>query len=561
MTETLSAAPGMTRDVSAPDVRRRRRISPIWALPIVALLIAGWLGYTAFAERGPTISISFKTAAGIEPGKTRIKYHDIVLGIVERVTPTDDLSHVRVSAKMNRMAERHLTKGTKFWVVRPRFGLTGLSGLETLVSGAYIEMDPGEGKATHSFEGLEEPPVIRADIAGREFVLTTKKLGAIGTGSPIFFHGLQVGEVASHTFSEADASSSIRIFIREPFDAFVYDQTRFWNASGITFSAGGSGFKLQIESLQAVLLGGLAFDTDDNVRSKTPSKEGAVFPLYDDQASARDAAYTKTSRAIVEFSGSVRGLEKGAPVEFRGLRIGEVLDFYLEFDPATKALRVPVTIELDIERVRLTSGTYESYGRGALLSDFVDRGLRAQLRTASLITGQLMVSLDFFPDAPPAEVVFTDTYPKLPTMPNTLENIERSLGKTLDRIASLPLDELVQDIRKVLGSVLALTDSSELKDSIRSLNNTLASTETLMQNANSQVGPLIVSLRRASDSADAAMKQADGLLASANAGYGRDSKVRGDLTELLRQLQDAAKSVRNLASYLEQHPESLLRGK
>src|SRR5216683_750957 len=342
MTETDPLAYARTKEpeLKEPEIRRRRRLSPIWILPIVALLVATWLGYTAFADKGPTIAISFKTASGLEPGKTQIKYHDIELGIVQRIDPAPDLSHVVVSAQMNKTAEPHLTEGTHFWVVRPRLGLTSFSGLETLVSGNYIEMDPGPGTATERhFTGLEEPPVVRTDEPGTSYVLTTDKIGSISSGSPVFFRGIVVGEVIGYSFDGVEKSIPVRVFVKEPYDALIHDGTQFWNASGINISAGPGGRKVELESLQAVLGGGIASETPEAARVGEPAKANTSFALYDDRAAAIEAAYAERARLLVEFEGSVRGLEVGAPVEVQGIPIGKVVEFHLVVDAATKRAR------------------------------------------------------------------------------------------------------------------------------------------------------------------------------------------------------------------------------
>src|SRR5260221_4672352 len=255
--------PPSFQGLAKPEIKRGRRLSPIWAFPIVAALVGIWLAYTTFSERGPTITIEFKTAAGLEAGKTQLKYRDIELGTVDRIEPSPDLSHVVVSAKMNKQAEGHLTDNTQFWVVRPRLGLSGLSGLETLVSGAYIEMDPDEGKPTRKFIGLETPPVVRADASGREFTLTTKRLGAIGPHSPIYFRDIKVGEVIKYDASDPNADIKVQIFVYAPYDSQVYDNTHFWKILGITFESGPSGLKLEMDSLDAVLLGAHTSDSPD----------------------------------------------------------------------------------------------------------------------------------------------------------------------------------------------------------------------------------------------------------------------------------------------------------
>ena len=534
MTETDPLAYARTKEpeLKEPEIRRRRRLSPIWILPIVAVLVATWLGYTAFADKGPTIAISFKTASGLEPGKTQIKYHDIELGIVQRIDPAPDLSHVVVSAQMNKTAEPHLKEDTHFWVVRPRLSLTSFSGLETLVSGNYIEMDPGPGTATERhFTGLEEPPVVRTDEPGTSYVLTTDKIGSISSGSPVFFRGIVVGEVIGYSFDGVEKSIPVRVFVKEPYDALIHDGTQFWNASGINISAGPGGLKVELESLQAVLGGGIAFETPEAARVGEPAKANTSFALYDDRAAAIEAAYAERARLLVEFEGSVRGLEVGAPVEVQGIPIGKVVEFHLVVDAATKTARVPVVIEIDAARIGIINLPPGEFGKFKLTVDLVALGWRAQLRPSSLLTGSLLVALDFFPNAPPAEVVQTDTYPKFPTVPGQIESFTRSVSQTLDKLAALPLDEVVQSARETLGAA-----------------------QQLMRDTNARSGPLLASLRQTSEAADMAL---NGMSAS----YGRDSQIRGDLGSLLRQLQDTAKSVKTLATYLEEHPNSLILGK
>jgi paraquat-inducible protein B len=520
------------REVPAEPQIRRSRFSLIWILPIVALLIAGWIGYTTLSERGPTITIAFKTATGLEPGKTQIKHNDVVLGMVKRVDPTPDLESVVVTAQMNKLAAPHLNESTKFWVVRPRFSLTNLSGLQTLVSGSFIEMDPGSGKSEQrTFTGLEEPPVVRSDVSGTTYILAAKKIGSVGSGSPVFFRGIEVGEVISADFEGIDKGFTVRVFVYKPYDAYVHDGTQFWNASGISLDAGSGGFKLEIESLQAVLAGGIAFDTGEAARKTEVAKANSTFPLYADRGDAEEAGYTRRARVLVDFEGSVRGLDIGAPVEVQGIKIGRVVDFHLVVDAAKNSVHVPVVCEIDLARVGIVNQPAGELGKGKLMDGLVARGLRAQLRTSSFLTGQLFVALDFFPDAPPAKIVETDTYPLVPSVPTQMEGLTRSVSQTLDKLASLPLEDIAADARK-----------------------TLESAQQLMSNANAQTTPLLASLRETSAAADSVLK-------SMGTAYGSDSQIRSELTSLLRQLQETLRSAQMLTDYLEQHPDSLVRGK
>jgi paraquat-inducible protein B len=519
-------------EVKEPQIRRRR-ISPIWILPIVAVLVAAYLAYTAFAEKGPVITITFKSASGLQAGKSPIKDRDIELGVVTSIEPSPDLSHVILTAQMNKIAAPHLSDSSHFWVVRPRLGLTSFSGLETLISGNYVEMDPGaSGPARRDFNGLDEPPIVRSDEPGTSFVVTTGKIGSLRSGSPVFLRGIVVGEVIAYTFTGTEQQIPVRIFVKKPYDALIREGTQFWNASGISFSTGPDGFRVQLESLEAVLAGGIAFDTADNARDSTPAKADAVFALYDDRDAAVAAGFTTRARFLVEFTGSVRGLEVGAPVVVQGIPIGRVISFHLVVDAAAHTVRVPIVIEIDPTLATvLNMPSSEQIGKGDFMRAMVGLGLRAQLRTASLITGSLIVTLDFFPDAPRAEVVERDNYLMIPTVPSEMENLTHSVSQTLDKIAALPLDQIASDVR-----------------------GTLDAARKLLSDTDTHEGPLLTSLQRTSQSADM-------VLNSVVSGYGSNSQVHAEISSLLRELQDTSRAVKVLANYLEQHPSSLIRGK
>jgi paraquat-inducible protein B len=553
----------VAHDDTEPVLSKRRRISLIWIIPIVAAAIAAWLGYKTLSEKGPSITISFATAEGLEAGKTRIKHKDVELGLVQTVTLAPDLSRVLVTAQMQAGSEPHLTQGTRFWVVRPRLGISGISGLGALASGSHIEMDPGKGSAVRRFTGLEEPPVVLSDVRGQTYVLKAARIGALSAGSPVYFRDVHVGEVLGSELTDPADGFTIRVFVRAPYDRFVHNRSRFWNASGITVGAGPSGFKVQVESLLAVLAGAVAFDTAPGAAPDEQSPADTVFRLFDDAESVREAQYVRRVPFLIEFDGSVRGLEVGAPVEIRGMRMGTVTDVHLAFDSATNSVRVPVTIELEPGRVVVIGdGPAPAVQEGyPIMNQLVARGLRAQLRSGNLLTGELYVALDFFPDAEPAKITVEDGRPKLPSVPTDLESITRSVSQTLERFASLPLDEVLQDVRNTLQSVQSVVNSPDIVGSLRSLNATLDSAEKLSKNADRQMGPLLNTLRQAATAAQGTLKQADTTLAGADASFGFDSRLQRDILGVMSELKDAARSIRLLAEYVEQHPEALLRGK
>ncbi|HEY9348958.1 MAG TPA: MlaD family protein [Inquilinus sp.] len=545
----------------APRVDRKRRLSPIWLVPIVAALVGVYLAWITFSEKGPTITISFETADGLEAGKTMIKHKEVVFGTVKSLALSEDLSHVEVTAEMTKEAAPHLREGTRFWVVRPRLSASGgLTGFSTIVSGAYIELDPGQGASESSYTGLEDPPVVRADMPGTEFMLTADRIGSIGAGSPIYFRDVQVGQVMGFDSSNLEAGVKIHAFIRSPYDQQVYAGTRFWNAAGISLTTGPQGFRLQIESLQAVLAGGIAFDTPATARTGEPAKTGTSFALYKDQTSMQESEYTIRLPYLVYFDGSVGGLTAGAPVEWQGIKIGQVTDVRLQYDVAAGRARIPVTIEVEPQRIEVV-GTDPTFATGANVAALVRRGLRAQLKTGNLLTGAMVVTFEMDPDAPSAELGTGDRYPVLPSVPGQLDSAMRSINGILDKVSSLPLDQMIQQLNATLKSFETLAAAPEITDSLRSLAGALASTQQLLGQANSDLGPVIQKLPPLLTTAQQAVQRLSGTLGSINQGYGADSTFKRDLTRLMSQVDDTLRSVRVLTDYLEQHPEALIRGK
>ncbi len=547
----------------APEVAiqpRRRRISIVWIIPIVAVLIGGWLAYTTISEKGPTITIAFETAEGLETGKTKVKLKDVEIGVVESIDFQPDLSGVIVTASLRKEMEPHLTENTRFWVVRPRFGAGGISGLGTLVSGAFVEIDPSdEGQPTRAFVGLEEPPLVLADTLGTKFDLTAESLGSFSAGSPLYFRGFKAGQVLGYELAPDNKSVVVHIFVDEPYDQLVRDHSRFWDVSGVQVSVDADGMDLRTQSLEALVQGGLAFDVPENAEAGRPAKEGTAFVLYENQEDAKAASFVRKEHFIVFFDGSVRGLSVGAPVEFRGIKIGSVVNIRAEFDRETMAFRIPVLIDLEPERI--TAIGERATDARAFMKDMIDRGFRAQLQTGSLLTGQLLVALDFHPDTPVNLVGTDDRYPEIPSIPTQLEEITDKVTGVLDEIAALPLAEIFEDLRQTIESANRLISSPETQQVLESLNQTLARADHLMQTLDKEVEPLVASLRETSDAAHQAMVQAEAALAAAESLTGEKSQLRYDLGNLMGELTGAARSIRLLADYLETHPDAFIRGK
>ena len=331
-----------------------------------------------------------------------------------------------------------------------------------------------------------------------------------------------------------------------PHDQLVRDDSRFWNASGFDVSLGAGGVDVSVESLQSLLAGGIAFDTPTIDRPGGPAAADTVFPLFDNYRAVTEARYTEKVFYLVYFDGSVRGLQAGAPVEFRGMRVGSVTDVRLEINPQQDTVRVPVTIAIEPERVTMVGGML-SAKPNAMMSSLVAGGLRAQLKSGNLLTGDLLVDLDFHPESPPAKLDESGTYPAIPSVPTQLEVLTASVTGVLNKLAALPLPELAADLRTTVQSINSLVASPDTKDTVTALRNSATHLQALLGTLDQQVGPLL--------------KRANSTLTSTTTLVGPDSQLRYDLGDLLKELTGAARSIRVFADYLQRHPEALLRGK
>ena len=511
--------------LSAAVVERRGRPSIVWLIPVVAALVGAFVAWRAFSERGPAITISFKNAEGLDAGKTPVKYKDVQVGLVEDVTLAPDLSGVEVSVRMVKGAEHWLTEKTQFWTVKPRIAGGQVTGLGTLLSGSYIGMDPVlEGRSERRFVGLEVPPVVTMQEPGRFFVLRSNHAGAVSVGSPVFFRQIQVGQVVASELDPNDDFVTTRVFVRAPYDQRVRRDSRFWNASGIQASLSAEGVTVQTESVVSILVGGIAFDAPNGEEVGVAEAE-ATFPLYQSQDDADKRHYTRTISWLLRFNQSVRGLTVGAPVEFRGIPVGQVTDVRIEFDRASSQFLIPVTIEVEPER--FTSGQLDENQRRAAVDKLVVAGLRAQLKTGNLLTGQLFVSLDIFPDAKPAQVVWNAPIPEFPTIPTPLEEITANLTQLVERLGKLPVEEI----------------GTSLKDSLAALRVTLQGTK--------DIGPALQDT----------IQKLNGTLASANRMIEPESTMNSELRRALIELSDAARSLGLAAQQFQTQPNSVIFGK
>lgn len=522
----------------APVKTRRFSISLVWIVPIVAVLVGISLVVHNVMQEGPTIIVNFKTGSGLTANKTEVKYRNVVIGQVTDVELSNDQKSVDATIKLSKQAETFTREDSQFWVVRPRIGAGGVSGIDTLLSGDYIGADIGQAdnRAKH-FKGLENPPPITYGEPGKRFMLHASDLGSLDIGSPVYYRKIPVGQVVTYALNPEGKGVDIEVFIHAPNDAFVTENTRFWNASGIDINVGANGFAVKTESLSTMLVGGIAFRAPDYSPNDVAAADDKDFELFADQQSALAPPNGKAQYMVLRFDQSLRGLKVDAPVEFLGMEIGRVVGINLDFDAKKRTFPLNVGIVIYPQRLgqaykkMLTEFKHDPNDEAAgirLLGTFVDNGLRAQARSGNLLTGQLYVALDFFPKA---EKVAFDPSARpvvLPTVPGSLEQLQEKLEAMVDKLNKLPveriagnLDSNLVELRKGLSQFNAKT--------LPGVQSTLADVSKTLQSASSTLA--------------------------------EDSPQREKLTETLDELGRMSRSLRELSDYLGRHPESLIRGR
>jgi paraquat-inducible protein B len=533
---------------------KRTRIPVIWIIPILAAIVAIGIAVQRILSEGPTIIIVFTAAEGIEAGKTFIKYKDVNIGQVKAIRLTNDYKKVEVTAKIEKHAAGLMVQDAKFWVVRPQISLSGVSGLSTLLSGNYIGFEPGTSEqSANIFIGLDVAPVITGE-AGKEFVLNSTDLGSLSVGSPLYYRRLPVGQVSGYDLQADGKAVQIKVFVRAPYDKYVVAGTRFWNVSGIDVSVGADGVNVRTESVVAILVGGISFDVPPFVPPGAAAAPDTVFTLYDERSVAMKAPDPLAKHYVLKFDESVRGLAVGAPVTFLGLTAGEVTSVGLAFDPVKGDIRPRVQAVFYPERVieaadpkqmaQLEALHADEQKRRAFIRRLVEeRGLRAQLKSGSLITGQLYVGIDYHPKAPKVKLDLNQESPEFPTVPSDLADLEAKVGGIVDKLDKVPLEAIGKNLNKDLEN----------------LDQALTSAKKLITNADEQLVPglktNVEDLHKALGAVERAMNSADASLLRSSA------PAQQELRDALQEFTQAARSLRILLDELERQPSSIIRGK
>jgi paraquat-inducible protein B len=528
--------PPSEEELPTPAVRNRTWIPRlVWVVPIVAAVIGISLLVKNRENAGPQITISFLSGEGVQVGKTLIKYRDVTVGHVSAVGLSADHQTVLVSADLSKDAASLLKADTQFWIVRPRIGVGSVSGLGTLLSGNYIGMKTGTATLSERhFIGLENPPALSHGPGGRELMLHAARAGSLGIGAPVYFRQFQVGRVIDENLL-SDGSTRVTVFVEAPYDGFVKPVTRFWNASGIDVKLGADGLNVQTESLAAVLAGGVAFDDGPTEVVATAVGIPGDFSLYKNETEAMAPPDGDPHYVRMRFSQALRGLDVGAPVEFVGVNIGSVVAVDLGYDRQSKSFPVIVTAKLYPRRMGQAYEALTAQGKtesvetlAAFVGTLVDRGLRAQPRSASLLTGKLYIALDFLPASPRTAFDASIRPLELPTANGTFQELEASVGRLVKKVNDLPLEQIAADLH---------TDLTDLHETLSELHG------RVLPSAVDTLSALHTTLNSAERTLDV------------------ESPLQRSLTETLSESRTTLQAVRELADYLNRHPDALLRGR
>ena len=519
-------------DSPPPEViPRRLRPSLIWLVPAAAALTGLFLLLQLWASSGPEVSITFQTASGLQAGKTEVKYKDVTVGLVKSIVLSPDSQRVLVTVSLMKNAENLAKADTRFWVVRPRVGIGGISGIDTLLSGAYISLDTGTSKQSGTtFTGLESPPTLINGMPGKQFEVVADDLGSLDIGSAVYYRRIPVGRVSSYALRPDGKGVSVNIFIDAPYDRFVTPATRFWNASGVDLSLNSDGLQLKTQTMASVIAGGIAFANPPDSVNAPSSADHSVFRLADDQPSAMAPQDGTPQILQLRFQQSLRGMQTGAPVEFSSVKLGKVTAIDLDFEPSGSRFISVVTLEVYPNRLgrvleKLPKPEKDGEKQAAVfLRDLVQHGLRAQARTGNLLTGQLYISLDFVPNAAPVAFDLSARPLRIPTLNGGFDHLQEQVATLIGKVSKMPIESIGNNLNATLGNL----------------------NQTLIQ-VNGQVLPQTIQTLR---QLDQTMNGAQRLLVA-------DSPLLQTLAEFQRTLY----SLRTLTGLLTRQPQALLTGR
>ena len=539
-----------------PEIARNR-LSYLWLLPVIALGIGLWLAWSRLSQIGPIIQIAFTSAEGLEAGKTKIRYKDLAVGTVTSIDLSNDLKQIIVTAQMSRTAEPLLKKDSQFWIVKPQISASGVTGLGTIVSGNYIAVSPGkEADSTNQFAGLDEAPQIQSTEEGLRVRLITDSASGVNVGTAIYYRGISVGQIEQIRFSERYDNLYLTAFIHAPYDRLITNNTKFWNISGFNFNMGAEGASLEVESLEALVRGGITFSTPTTLNTnETPASPGTVYTLFDNERASTERTGFEKEYYVIYFDDTTRGLHQGAPVYFSGMNIGEVIDIRLLYDETKNTAVTPVLIALEPDRIDRVN-RQEKRDRN-LIADLVKHGLQATLETGSLITGDKIITLKQYPDD--IRALSKDAYSNYPVLPSRAGSISQltdDISAIVANVKKLPLEEIANNTKEATAALKSALATPAVKTLGTSLDKTLK-----------QLDKTLLSVQKAGDSTDKALAQLDKQMKTLGKqleqtlyNIGPESNLTYTLQETLKTVQRSMKSINDVMRKIDDKPNVLIMG-
>ena len=519
--------------------KTKNKVTPIWIVPIAAVILGIWLVVSNYLSHGPTIEIMFESASGIEAGSTKIKVLSVDIGLVSAIRINDDLSGITVTAKLNPEARPLLRDDTEFWVVKPSVSGLNVSGLSTLLSGAFIELSPGVQEVTRAreFVGSNRMPAAPAGTPGIRLNLTSQSSGSFSIGSPVLYKGFRVGTVEDIDLDAETQLVNYSIFIDAPYDNFVTTNSRFWDASGVTAQLSTEGIRVSMTSMQSLLTGGVSFDTPRNFGPGNPAMENSTYRLFSNESSIHENPHRNYTEFVVGFTQSLRGLHPNAVVTYKGIQIGSVIRIMidrLDADLEIAAVGQPIPVLIRIDPGRFNMGNFGDSKEGAEFAretviQAVENGLRATLQSGNLITGAQLVGLDFYDDPGPIGPRNFGEYPLIPSIEGGFGRIQVQVTTLLDKLNGLPLENTVEGVNTAideLGSTLAALRTILEDDAAQDITETLQTT----------------------------LDELNRLIRS----YSSDSEFQTDLTRTLGELKNSLDSLQGITDRLADKPNSIV---
>lgn len=542
--DVITPAPESSNDndLNKAKTTRQTRLSPIWVVPIVAIAIGLWLVYDNYTSRGTLVTLTMDSAEGIEAGNTLIRSRNVEIGRVQTVRLSDDLSHAVMTARIQPGVEDMLREDSRFWVVKPRIGREGISGLGTVLSGAYIQLEPGtEDAPRREFPVSDIPPVAPTGQAGLRLSLTSQLGNSLRVGDPVSYQGYTVGRIEENRFEPESRTMQHQVFIEEPYTQLVTDSTRFWTTSGVDFRLDADGVRVNVESLEALLGGGVTFGVPEDLPMGQPVEANTRFTLYSDEDAAREGTFNRYLEFVLLIDESVRGLSRGAPVEFRGVRLGTVAAVPWNFtapQPDSRArFAIPVLIRIEPQRLGIENNDIDLEEWEARFNRLFGLGLRASLKSGSLITGAMFVDLNFQRDL--AEQYTPEQFSNrnvFPTVAGGFAQIQAQVTDLLDKLNGLEVEPLLAGLdRNLLASESVLNEVRDVSASINQLLND-PETQAVGGNLNATLNELRNTLQ----------------------GLSPSSPVYQDMTTAIERLDRLMRDLQPLTRTLNENPRALL---